>query len=55
MPLGYCKACDKLVAIKPGAHKPEKPLYGPPQRWWHVVEHETPEGKPCVDGPKKPI
>jgi hypothetical protein len=42
MALGWCPACDKLVAIRPGPQK-----WGSREREWHTVDHDTPEGKRC--------
>ena len=42
MALGYCRACEKLVPIKPGPYK-----LGSRERYWYPHPHDTPEGKPC--------
>jgi hypothetical protein len=49
MILGYCKTCDKLVAIKPGPHK-----HLSRERYWYPVEHDDQNGKRC-DGSKRGI
>ena len=48
MALGYCKVCDKLTPIRPGEQK-----WGSRERLWYPVAHEGPDGKPCLDGPKR--
>jgi len=42
MALGYCRMCERLVAIKPGPHKP-----GSRERWWFPWPHDDQDGRPC--------
>lgn len=50
MALGYCMTCDKLVPIRAGEQK-----WGSRECEWYPITHDAPDGKPCTDGPKKPI
>lgn len=60
MPLGYCKACDKLVPIRPvpsgwedGAPLGEVRLGQTKAAVWCPAPHDA-DGKPC-DGVKRPV
>ncbi len=50
---GYCKApdCERYVALVPKGYKNETSR----ERWWFPVDHDKPDGSPCVVGPKKGI
>lgn len=43
MALGYCKVCDRLLAITQGPFK----FPGSRERAWYPVDHDGPDGRPC--------